>query len=56
MGSLWRFREELDRTKDPIAAAREAVEIVHRREMSLKGLAARRYPTRKKSILGRTKL
>jgi hypothetical protein len=43
LGSLWRFREELDRTKQPLAAAREAVEIVHRREMSLKGLAARRY-------------
>ena len=46
LGSLWRFREELDRTKQPLAAAREAVEIVHRREMSLKGLAARRYPAK----------
>jgi hypothetical protein len=56
LGSLWRFREELDRTKDPIAAAREAVEIVHRREMSLQGLSARRYPIRKKSPSGKKKL
>lgn len=55
LGSLWRFREELDRGNDPVAAAREAIEIVHRREMSLKGLSARRYPIRKKSPSGPTK-
>ncbi len=55
LGSLWRFREELDRGTDPVVAAREAIEIVHRREMSLKGLSARRHPTRKKSPSGRTK-
>lgn len=55
LGSLWRFREELDHGNDPAAAAREAIEIVHRREMSLKGLSARRHPTRKKSPSGRTK-
>jgi hypothetical protein len=46
LGSLWRFREELDRSKDPSAAAREAAGIVQRREMSLKGLAARRHSGR----------
>jgi hypothetical protein len=46
LGSLWRFREALNRGQDPAVAAREAAEIVHRREMSLKRLAARRYPTR----------
>jgi hypothetical protein len=56
LGSLWRFREELDRGKAPAAAAREAAEIVHRREMSLKGLAARRHPARKKGLADRTKL
>lgn len=52
LGSLWRFREELGRGTDPVVAAREAIEIVHRREMSLKGLSARRHPTRKKSPSG----
>jgi len=46
LGSLWRFREALDRGHDPAAAAREAAEIVHRREMSLKRLAARCYQIR----------
>jgi hypothetical protein len=46
LGSLWRFREDLDRGKDPGVAALEAFEIVHRREMSLKGLAARRHTGR----------
>jgi hypothetical protein len=56
LGSLWRFREELGRGKDPAAAAREAAEIVHRREMSLKGLAARRHPARKKGLADRPQL
>lgn len=43
LGSLWRFREALEHGQDPAAAARAAAEIVHRREMSLKRLAARRY-------------
>ena len=46
LGSLCRFREALDRAQDPAAAAREAAEIVHRREMSRKRPAARRYRTR----------
>lgn len=46
LGSLWRFREALNRRRDPAAAAREAAEIVHRREMSLKKLAAYRYPAK----------
>ena len=42
LGSLGRFREALERGKDPATAAREAVEIVHRCEMPRKRLAARR--------------
>jgi tetratricopeptide (TPR) repeat protein len=35
LGSLWWFREALEQRRDPAAAAREAAEIVHRRETSL---------------------
>ncbi len=55
LGSLWRFREELNRGNDPAVAAREAAEIVHRREMTLKGLSARRHPARAKGHSGRTR-
>jgi tetratricopeptide (TPR) repeat protein len=46
LGSLGRFREALEHGQDPAAAAREAAEIVHRREMPRKRLAARGYRSR----------
>lgn len=40
LGALWWLREALEQGQDPAAAARTAAEIVHRRERSIRRLAA----------------